>query len=191
MAGPFSREEILARIDAGETFSCRCFYGHTARDDGKLSNAVFSQFYPAKFEIGGQTYHWAEQWMMASKARLFGDDAALAAILAAKAPEECKKLGRQVRNFDASAWDAAAFDFVTRGNLEKFGQSASLKAYLLDTGDEVIVEAAPRDAIWGVGVGREKGADPKQWRGLNLLGFALMRARAMLRGEIETPRGWR
>ena len=34
--------------------------------------------------------------------------------------------------------------------------------------------------IWGVGLGRQKAQDPKKWRGLNLLGKALMLVRAHL-----------
>ena len=49
-------------------------------------------------------YSCAEQFMMASKARLFGDDSALSAILATNDPRERKRLGRQVRPFDHDSW---------------------------------------------------------------------------------------
>ena len=60
---------------------------------------------------------------------------------------------------------------------------------LLDTGDAILVEAAPRDTIWGVGLGVSNPAarDPARWRGSNLLGFALVRARHVLRGELPPP----
>jgi predicted NAD-dependent protein-ADP-ribosyltransferase YbiA (DUF1768 family) len=47
-------------------------------------------------------------------------------------------------------------------------------------------EASPVDRIWGIGLAadHEHAAQPSNWRGLNLLGFALMRARAMLRGDL-------
>jgi predicted NAD-dependent protein-ADP-ribosyltransferase YbiA (DUF1768 family) len=47
----------------------------------------------------------------------------------------------------------------------------------------VLVEASPRDRVWGIGIsaGHEHATDPARWRGLNLLGFALMEARAGLR----------
>src|SRR5215467_11097005 len=51
-------------------------------------------------------------------------------------------------------------------------------------------EAAPRDKIWGIGLGRENPAvhDPLRWRGRNLLGFALVKVRAVLRGELVAPK---
>jgi predicted NAD-dependent protein-ADP-ribosyltransferase YbiA (DUF1768 family) len=59
----------------------------------------------------------------------------------------------------------------------------ALRAFLLATGDKVLVEASPRDTIWGIGMGAENpdARDPARWRGHNLLGFALMEARARLR----------
>ena len=45
------------------------------------------------------TFATAEHYMMARKAALFGDQAALRQILKAKTPREAKQLGRQVRHF--------------------------------------------------------------------------------------------
>jgi ribA/ribD-fused uncharacterized protein len=46
----------------------------------------------------------------------------------------------------------------------------------------VLVEASPRDRIWGIGLTAtdERAASPATWQGLNLLGFALMQARDAL-----------
>lgn len=188
-SSPLDLESLRKAVRSGQTFRYRLFYGHTPRADGKLSDAVFSQFWPCSFTVGDVRYVWAEQWMMASKARLFGDAEALARILAAKAPLECKRIGRQVRNFDESTWRTHRFELVTTGNIGKFGDDAALRAYLLDTGDEVLVEASPTDCVWGIRAGRNNpdAQDPLRWRGQNLLGFALMRARGVLRGELPAP----
>jgi ribA/ribD-fused uncharacterized protein len=55
----------------------------------------------------------------------------------------------------------------------------------LNTGERVLVEASPRDRIWGIGLAADddRASHPDQWRGLNLLGFALMKAREMLRHD--------
>lgn len=59
------------------------FWGHQPAADGRLSASCFSQWWPARFEAEGKVYPTAEHWMMAAKARLFGDDAGAALILAA------------------------------------------------------------------------------------------------------------
>jgi hypothetical protein len=120
--------------------------------------------------------------MMAEKARLFGDASALGKILAAGSPAEAKNLGRLVRGFDDAVWNAARFEVVVRAGVAKFGHEAGMRDYLLGTANRVLVEASPRDVIWGIGLsaGNERAADPRRWRGRNLLGFALMEARERL-----------
>ena len=73
-------------------------------------------------------------------------------------------------------------DIVVAGNLAKFEQNVALERYLLGTGDAVLVEASPRDRIWGIGMGASNpdAQNPERWRGGNLLGFALMEVRARL-----------
>jgi ribA/ribD-fused uncharacterized protein len=185
---PLDLETLRGAVAGGRSFRYRFFYGNRASVDGTLTDAVFSQFWPCRFVVDGQTYLTAEQFMMAGKARLFDDRAALAAILAERNPAECKAIGRKVRDFDEERWAAARFDIVTRGNVAKFG-GGPLRAYLLATGDDIPVEAAPRDQIWGIGLSRddERSRDPRTWRGRNLLGFAIMRARAILRGDLPSP----
>ena len=180
---PIALESLQAAMARGETFTFRPFYGHTPRAGGALSDACFSQWWRSRFVADGVTYETAEQYMMAAKARLFGDDDALERILAAEDPSKVKALGREVQGFDEARWAAARFDAVTAGSIAKFSSTPELRAYLLSTGDSVLVEAAPRDRIWGIGLGRENllVAEPAKWRGLNLLGFALMRARELLR----------
>lgn len=97
--------------------------------------------------------------------------------------------GRTVAGFDEESWQRHRFALVTEGSVHKFGQDASLRAYLLDTGSRVLVEAGPVDRIGGIGLAAddERAADPARWQGLNLLGFALMAARQRLRDEADGP----
>ncbi|MFD2352846.1 NADAR family protein [Nonomuraea ferruginea] len=120
--------------------------------------------------------------MMAHKALLFGDEVAAEKILAAAHPGEAKKLGRAVGGFDEETWAAHRYEIVVRGNLAKFGQHAELKEFLLTTGGRVLVEASPLDRVWGIGLAADDpaAASPATWRGLNLLGFALMDVRDAL-----------
>jgi hypothetical protein len=176
------RPSLVRAMSEGFRPVFRFFYGHHARVTEGVDDAVFSQWADAPFEVDGIEYATAEHWMMAGKARLFGDDETLTQILAAASPAEAKALGRIVRGFDENVWRAKRVEIVTEGNVHKFGCDAARKAYLLATGNEVLVEAAPRDVIWGIGLGKENPAarDPARWRGQNLLGFALMGARHAL-----------
>lgn len=142
-----------------------------------------SQWHESPFRVDGVRYRCAEQYMMAEKARLFGDDEILRQILAARSPREHKALGRKVRGFDSARWDAACREVVYRGNLAKFSQDEELRALLLATGDRTLVEASPTDKIWGIGLAADdpRALEPASWRGQNLLGQALMRVRAALR----------
>ena len=76
----------------------------------------FSQWYPSVFVVDGIEYCTAEQWMMAGKARLFGDAEMEAAILAETSPRKQKQLGRGVRGFDDVTWKAHREDIVAEGS---------------------------------------------------------------------------
>ena len=174
---------LIHRCKNGEAFDYLYFWGHQLSKSGQITKSCFSQWYPSPFLIDEIHYATAEHWMMASKARLFKDDEALARILETTDPKEAKKLGRKVRNFDEVLWKKEARRLVTEGNVAKFGQNAELKAFLIATGDSVLVEASPYDNVWGICLKEddERAMHPRTWQGQNLLGFALMDVRAALR----------
>jgi ribA/ribD-fused uncharacterized protein len=177
-----TRADLVARQDAGESLDFLFFWGHAPKSPGAVDASCLSQWFPRAFEVEGDRYLTAEHWMMAEKARLFGDRAALASILACGSPAEAKAHGRAVRGYDDVAWGRARSEAVVRGNVAKFGAHPDLRAFLLATKAKVLVEASPRDRIWGIGMGA-KNPDariPARWRGQNLLGFALMEARRLL-----------
>jgi ribA/ribD-fused uncharacterized protein len=159
------------------------FWGHTPKQPNTVDKSCFSQWYPAAFTLASDTYATAEHWMMAEKARLFGNDEVRARIIAARHPDEAKKLGRQVTSFDPQVWNEQKYELVQAGNCQKFSQHAQLKEYLLTTGNRVLVEASPVDAIWGIGLAatHPDAMQPAWWPGENLLGFALMEVRDQLR----------
>lgn len=156
------------------------FYGH--RVTKAVTETCLSQWYPCQFEADGVTYTSAEQYMMAEKARLFGDEEIRAEILNTSDPRKCKALGRKVRNFDKAVWNKEKEHIVRKGNTKKFLQNSALRSFLLSTGDKVLVEASPTDRVWGIGLGKNNSdaLDPQKWRGQNLLGFALMNVRDFL-----------
>ena len=143
----------------------------------------FSQWYESPFTAEGIRYVTAEQYMMAKKALLFGDFTIYSDIMGETSPRKCKDLGRQVRHFKPTLWEACKMEIVYNGNYAKFSQNSELRKILLATGDAILAEASPTDRIWGIGM---SALDPKAkftrcWNGQNLLGKTLMRVRAALR----------
>ena len=53
---------------------------------------------------------------------------------------------------------------------------------LFSTNNKILVEASPYDTIWGIGQNADaiNSKDPHNWKGENLLGFALMEVRDLL-----------
>jgi ribA/ribD-fused uncharacterized protein len=84
-----------------------------------------------------------------------------------------------VRGFNEQLWLQHRYDIVVQANQAKFSQNPELNEYLMRTGSRVIVEASPVDDIWGIGLAQDHADvnDPNLWKGLNLLGFALMQVR--------------
>lgn len=142
----------------------------------------FSQWYPYKMTIDGTEYNCCEQYMMAEKARLFGDLDSLQKIMATKDPKEQKAIGRTVKNFVPQMWDKISKDVVFRANLAKFSDP-EMKKYLFSFGNEEIVEASPYDKIWGIGLGEDDpdALDKSKWQGTNWLGEAIMAVREALK----------
>lgn len=146
--------------------------------------AVFSQWHPARFELGGNVFGCAEQYMMHGKAILFGDAEIAAEILEAASPGQHKALGRKVRGFDERTWKQHRERIVADGSRGKFTQNPALRQALLDTAGTELVEASPFDRIWGIGLAASdpRADDPARWRGQNLLGKILTRLRDELLG---------
>ncbi|REE63725.1 hypothetical protein BX257_6380 [Streptomyces sp. 3212.3] len=177
-----SRESLVGAVRAGARVKYLHFWGHRPRRDGQMGASCLSQWWPSPFTVDGVAYATAEHWMMASKARLFGDAGAEREVLQASSPALAKKVGRLVRGFDDVIWARERFGIVVEGSVHKFSAHEELRAFLLATGDRVLVEASPVDRVWGIGIAAddERAADPERWRGPNLLGFALMAARERL-----------
>lgn len=180
---PPDRDDLLAAVRSGFEPRYLFFWGHRPSKDGRPSKSCFSQWFDAAFVLAGTRYATAEHFMMAEKARLFGDEATRQQVLAAATPAEAKKLGRQVQGFDDEQWLSLRMEVVVQANHAKFSQDPALRDFLLGTGDQVLVEASPVDSIWGIGLAADHldALRPEQWPGLNLLGFALMHVRARLR----------
>lgn len=181
----YTLESIRKRYNEGEKLSFLFFWGHKPNADGSIGNGCFSQWWPCSFMVDGILYNCAEQYMMAEKARAFSGNEALLhdKIMKETNPKEHKKYGRMVKNYDDAIWDAMRKDVVLRGNIAKFSQNENLKAYLLSTGDKILVEASPYDDIWGIKMRKEDAGvnNPNNWKGTNLLGCVLTQVKDILR----------
>jgi ribA/ribD-fused uncharacterized protein len=102
------------------------------------------------------------------KALLFDPSKALA-IAQAPSPAEAQKLGRELKNFDKAKWDEYNDSIVQKGNHLKFGQDKDGKALktLMETRGKELVEASPKDRIWGIGFGREDAWGHREEWGTN------------------------
>ena len=161
------------------------FWGHTPN---ALGVNIFNQWYPISFveRMDVNTpiiFANAEQYMMAHKAMLFGDSFNLKKIMETIDPKIIKALGRKINNFDTAIWDNNKFEIVAEGNRLKFNQNLILMERLLKTGNKKIVEAAPNDKVWGIGLKKEIAVNLSEdkWPGQNLLGKALMVVRSEYR----------
>lgn len=177
-----SKEDLIAYIGNGDQANFLYFWGHQRNKDGSLGKGCLSQWYISPFKLGGQEYPTAEHYMMAEKARLFQDQTTLKKILMSRHPIDAKKLGRSVKGYDEKRWRQQRLEIVVTGNMAKFSQNDELGLFLIQTNSRILVEASPTDIVWGVGL-EEKHPHidkPEKWRGLNLLGFALMIVRSKL-----------
>ncbi|WP_369199607.1 NADAR family protein [Streptomyces sp. PU-14G] len=183
-------EELCRVARAGRRVKYLFFWGHRPPASGGIGPGCLSQWWPARFRVDGVEYPGAEHYMMAAKARLFGDEETRRRVIEAPHPGAAKALGRQVRGFDQETWARERYGIVVAANTAKFGQDPRLAAFLAGTAGRVLVEASPVDRVWGIGLAADdaRATDPARWRGDNLLGFALMETRAAL-APVRQPAG--
>lgn len=178
----YNLDSLIKQYRSKQRLKYIYFWGHQPRSDGSIDKSCFSQWWQSPFTIDNVSYRTAEHYMMAQKALLFNDHDSFDKIINAGHPKQAKDLGRKVIGFDETIWQNHRSDIVIDANLAKFRQHEALGQYLLNTGNRVLVEASPYDKVWGVGLAAddEHISNPEKWRGLNLLGFALMTVRDKL-----------
>lgn len=183
MATHYDINWLIERFENNSLIKYIFFWGHTNTTNEEVGKFCFSQWYESPFTVNDIIYKTAEHWMMAHKALLFNDQDVFDKIINCNKPGEAKELGRQVIGYDDDIWNAKKFEIVKLGNIHKFNQHPQLADYLLNTDNRVLVEASPVDTIWGIGLSQDSNdiENIYAWRGLNLLGFALMEVRDFLK----------
>lgn len=151
------------------------------------ANGYLSNWYLSDFCVNNIRYSSMEQYMMYQKALLFDDREMGEKILDTDNVGKIKALGRAVKNYEDILWNGLRQLIVYQGLLEKFQQNIELKEKLLATQNHILAECAVQDRIWGIGLSMkdERRFDLDKWQGQNLLGFSLMRVRAVLGRHFE------
>lgn len=161
----------------------------------KFKNGEFSNFhicrekikYPIYTDYSGfpkevYCYH-SEKAIMLQKAAIMGDIIIFTQILNTYSPMECKKLGRQVSNFNPDLWNYY-LPYIAFNILKNKFKHPYYKNKLLETDVSMIVEAAgEKDKTWGCGfdITNKRIYNPHLWTGRNILGFTLMLVREYIR----------
>ena len=166
------------------------FWGVKKGSNHLPDKECLSQFYYAPFIVpyGGDNYRFAtnEQFMMCMKSAVFGSSNYFNRIVNCENPALCKRMGRQVPNFDPKIWAMHDKEIVFFANFLKFTQNEKLKTFLLETGNKYLAEASPFDSKWGIGISEQtaKTMHPNRYPGSNYLGMQIMAVReAILMGE--------
>ncbi|HLY26082.1 MAG TPA: NADAR family protein [Aggregatilineales bacterium] len=131
-------------------------------------HGCFSNFSRHGFELDGLYWPTSEHYFQAMK---FAGTVHAEAVRTAKTPRQAAEIGRDRKRPLHSDWEQVKDDVMRRAVLRKFESHADIRAILLSTADEEIVENAPKDFYWGCG---------KDGSGKNMLGKILMEVRQTL-----------
>jgi len=138
--------------------------------------------------ITNKQFSLREQFMMYMKAIIFAkndnkyENLKIAEyILNTNDPKTIKDYGRKVLGYDETIWNACRFKVVVNGNYLEFTQNKEMLKILLNTNNRELVEASPKDRIWGIGfnVGDGPKTSRDKW-GQNLLGKSIMETRTII-----------
>lgn len=142
-------------------------------------NGYLSNWYLSDFVANGVQFSSMEQFMMYNKAICFSDIETAQKILNSRDVAQIKELGRQVSGYNDNVWNGLRQIIVYEGLLQKFSQNRDLYKKLKETKNTILAECAVKDRIWGIGLSMNdpRRLDIHEWKGQNLLGYALMLVR--------------
>ena len=148
-------------------------------------NGYLSNWYLSPFELEGKHFSSAEQYIMYQKCISFEDEESASKVLSTDDPAEQQAIGRRTSGYIGTVWAGMRQMVAFRGLMAKFSQNDALKKKLLNTGDAFLVECAGSDKVWACGVrlNDDKRFHASNWTGDNILGFAIMEVRNLLRNS--------
>ena len=131
----------------------------------------FSNFARFAFTLDGREWATSEHYFQANK---FTDEEYREKIRQTASPMIAARLGRSRKVPIRSDWEQIKIDIMRAAVRQKIAAHSKLTQLLLGTGDEELIEAAPRDSFWGCG---------KDGTGSNWLGRILMEVREELKSK--------
>lgn len=146
-------------------------------------NSKLSNHYSCNLTVNGMNFCSVEQYFMFCKAKEFGDQIAMKAIMGTKDAAAAKAIGSKIKNFDPDAWKKVRDGYMTKGLTAKFSQNENLKMFLKGTGKKLLIEGNAKDTYWASGL-HLNDKDiwiPSRWKGKNQLGTLL----SEVRGNIQ------
>jgi ribA/ribD-fused uncharacterized protein len=132
------------------------------------THSELSNFAPFPIEIDGETWPSVEHFYQAAK---FAEPEMREKIRLAPKPVIAKKLAQKYRGRIRADWTTVRDAVMERALRDKLARHEAIRALLMATGEEELIETAP-DRYWGIGHDGD---------GENRLGRLWME----LRGELE------
>ncbi len=152
-------------------------------------HGFLSNWYPSRFTLDGIQFTCAEQYIMYRKCLTFGDTESAQKVLDTTDPEQHQTIGQKAAGYNDKVWNGLRQVILMRSLEAKFTQDEELQDALMRTGEDYLVECAHKDKTWACGEGLhdEERRHIDKWSGKNILGFALMEVRTMLRMQKSAP----
>ncbi len=129
----------------------------------------FSNFSAHPFALDDAWWPTSEHYFQAQK---FAGAPRCDQIRQAQSPTIAARMGRSRQHPLRHDWEQVKDQIMLQAVLKKFETHPDIRAILLGTGDQTIVESAPNDYYWGCGA---------NGTGKNKLGLTLMHVRDILR----------
>lgn len=144
---------------------------------------IFSNFFPAPFNLGGIDYVHTEQYYQYHKATHHGDDETAERILNLTNPWRIKVLGDNIE--PDKEWISRRMKVMYDANSAKFRHNWPLHDELLRSKGLKLYEATT-DMYWACGVGYDsKKWTTMDWKGENVAGLIVMKVRDELLQELS------
>ena len=116
------------------------FFWNPTEEGEEVTKACLSQWYPSYMVIDGQHYWNVEQYLMAEKARLFGDQETLEKIWQTQDPKDIKKFYEiQLETAARQKFVEFSEDFL-RKQFEAFAKYDEVKLYTAKLGKDILAQ---------------------------------------------------